>query len=296
MNKHETAAPLTTFTKGRPGWQRCLIGLICITSMALAGCGRLMGPDQEIGGADDNAPRATIRNCEDSWLNRQVDGLKKRCYQGNLAKLATLEEGVFGRYDVLLMQWPQLYTNAHYDTPPTAKEVQEIRQLWLPEENFFRDATRGLQEAGDLRSLMNAQALYLGRITTIAKLTSEAQERLARRLESEKKAQQNQPKPDTEPGPYSMIPSPGSASVTVPITGKSGPFNVYAIEPKDDLDALHYFVGHDRVEPDAVAGMLPIIEQVTAQRYGLNCEYLCADAQGNIVGRTRIRADDHPAK
>ena len=84
--------------------------------------------------------------------------------------------------------------------------------------------------------------------------------------------------------------------MAVPVVGRSGPFNVYAVEPKDDLDALKYFVGNTVYQPQELAPLLPIIEKASADHYRLTCEYLCADAQGNIVGRTRIYTDGGGAK
>lgn len=94
--------------------------------------------------------------------------------------------------------------------------------------------------------------------------------------------------------PYSVLPE--ESTMAVPVIGRSGPFNVYAVEPKDDLDALKYFVGHTVYQPQELAPLLPVIEKAAADHYGLTCEYLCADAQGNIVGRTRIYTDGGGAK
>lgn len=94
--------------------------------------------------------------------------------------------------------------------------------------------------------------------------------------------------------PYSVLPE--ASTMAVPVVGRSGPFNVYAVEPKDDLDALKYFVGNTVYQPQELAPLLPIIEKAAADHYGLTCEYLCADAQGNIVGRTRIYTDGGGAK
>lgn len=94
--------------------------------------------------------------------------------------------------------------------------------------------------------------------------------------------------------PYSVLPE--ESTMAVPVIGRSGPFNVYAVEPKDDLDALKYFVGHTVYQPQELAPLLPVIEKAAADHYGLTCEYLCADAQGNIVGRTKIYTDGGGAK
>lgn len=94
--------------------------------------------------------------------------------------------------------------------------------------------------------------------------------------------------------PYSVLPE--ESTMAVPVIARSGPFNVYAVEPKDDLDALKYFVGHTVYQPQELAPLLPVIERTAADHYGLTCEYLCADAQGNIVGRTRIYTDGGGAK
>lgn len=94
--------------------------------------------------------------------------------------------------------------------------------------------------------------------------------------------------------PYSVLPE--ASTMAVPVVGRSGPFNVYAVEPKDDLDALKYFVGNTVYQPQELAPLLPIIEKASADHYRLTCEYLCADAQGNIVGRTRIYTDGGGAK
>jgi len=94
--------------------------------------------------------------------------------------------------------------------------------------------------------------------------------------------------------PYSVLPE--ASTMAVPVVGRSGPFNVYAVEPRDDLDALKYFVGNTVYQPQELAQLLPVIEKAAADHYGLTCEYLCADARGNIVGRTRIHTDGGGAK
>lgn len=94
--------------------------------------------------------------------------------------------------------------------------------------------------------------------------------------------------------PYSVLPE--ASTMAVPMVGRSGPFNIYAVEPKDDLEALKYFVGNTVYQPHELAPLLPVIEKAAADHYGLTCEYLCADAQGNIVGRTRIHTDRGGAK
>lgn len=88
---------------------------------------------------------------------------------------------------------------------------------------------------------------------------------------------------------------PAPVSNPIPITGKSGEFNVYDIKPKDDLDALKYFSGNTVYQPEDLTTRLPIIEKAKAEQAGLRCEYLCADKAGNIVGRVRIYTDG-PAK
>lgn len=77
----------------------------------------------------------------------------------------------------------------------------------------------------------------------------------------------------------------------IPVIGKSGEFNIYKIEPKDDLDALKYFSGNTVYQPEDLTTRLPIIEKDKIAANGLRCEYLCADSKGNIVGRIRIYTD-----
>lgn len=90
-------------------------------------------------------------------------------------------------------------------------------------------------------------------------------------------------------------PVPDVKLAPIAVTGKSGKFNVYKIEPKDDLDALKYFSGNTVYKPEELVKLLPIIEAKDRAENHLTCEYLCADANGNIVGRVRIYVDG-PAK
>lgn len=86
-------------------------------------------------------------------------------------------------------------------------------------------------------------------------------------------------------------PTPEVQLAPIPVTGKSGKFNVYAIQPADDLDALKYFSGNTVYKPDELAKLLPIIETKDQVANNLVCQYLCADKAGNIVGRVRIYTD-----
>lgn len=126
----------------------------------------------------------------------------------------------------------------------------------------------------------------MGRLKEISRHTQELKERVDRH-----KAYAEQERA-RQVSPYSVLPDP--AAGTVAVLGKSGPFNIYDIQPKDDLDALKYFSGNTVYQPEELVKLLPVVEKATAEQYRLKCEYLCADAQGNVVGRARLHADGNP--
>jgi hypothetical protein len=275
-----------------PPWQQVLAsgtGVIGLLIAAAVAAPLALAPHEDIGAAIGLSTPLRIRNCEASWLNRKVVALKERCFRGNIDTLKVREDEVFRQYVDLATQWPQIYLNGDYTSSNIAEEV---KQLMWPEENALRRTVNSLIGVDDLRSLTSAQNLYLARLNEISRFAVDLQKRIDLRKDRAQAEASRAP----QASPYSILPDPNRATITVPVIGKSGPFNVYAIEPKDNLDALHYFIGNDRVEPDLLVGMLPVIEKATAQQQGLKCEFLCADAQGNIVGRKRVYVDDHPAK
>jgi len=278
-------------TDGLPRKQTLLIAAPVVVGLVIAGwfgAEHFTGPTKEVGGIGGEATRTSIRSCDSSWLNQKVEALKKRCYLSNIEKLRPVEGEIFRQYDELSQAYHVTRYASNGVTLPE-KELQEFRQLWLPEENYFRRMVNELSASDELKSLKAAHSLYLGQISALSIKTETVQ----RSLEGFK----NRPKePESQPTPYSWAPTAGSASNAIPIIGKSGPFNTYEIQPKDDLDALKYFSRNTVYQPQDLAKLLPIIEKATSEQFGLTCEYLCADSQGQIVGRTRIYVDDHPEK
>lgn len=265
---------------------RALIGTATLCAVLVAGWfgSGVLAPSVEVGAADGIASAVSIKNCEASWLHQKVDALGKRCHLANIDVLKVRENEVFRQFVDLAVQWPQVYMNGDYTSPNIAEEVKQL--IW-PEENALRQTVDRLIGANDLRSLASAQNIYLARLKEVSGSIVSLQKRIdfSNTKAKERAAQASQP------SPHSTTPASASSAFTVPIVGKSGPFNIYAIEPKDDLDALHYFIGNERVEPDMLVGILPVIEKSTAEQHGLRCQFLCADAEGNIVGRARIHAD-----
>lgn len=279
---------LTALSSGH----RAVIGAAKLGALLIAGWfgSGLLTPSMEIGAADGTAPGVSIKNCDASWLNQKVDALSKRCHLGNIERLGPAESAMYEQYEAVQLEYRVAVEHKSIEDQEVRRSIHALS--W-PEEDAVRRQIATLSGSNELRSLAFAERLHLGRMQQLSTYIAG----LRRSVDTAKVKTQARPAAqDTPASPYSITPAADSSDFTVPIVGKSGPFNIYAIEPKDDLDALHYFVGSSRFEPHVLADMLPVIEKATAEQHGLKCEFLCADAQGNIVGRTRIHADGPGAK
>jgi len=264
--------------------QRALIGGASLGALVLAGwwgTSALNPPALGIDVGGNPALRVDIKDCSNSWLSRKVEGLSKHCHLGNLEVLKAVEDEAFHQYEAMAIQWPQVFLSTGSAVSP-----KEIKDFMWPEEDFFRRTVNGLQGSENLRSLTSAQDLYVGRLKEITRQMRELHERVERNkayAERERARQES---------PYAVLPDPAAGKVA--IIGKSGPFNIYDIQPKDDLDALKYISGGTVYDPILMAPLIPVVSPQAIKTYSLTCEYLCADSQGNIVGRTRVYVDDQP--
>ena len=90
-------------------------------------------------------------------------------------------------------------------------------------------------------------------------------------------------------------PYKGIDKLVVIKTNKAG-LKVYDVKPKDQLgndDFMDdYFIntgpkndGGFKVKAEDIGKQVPIFMPEDVKKFGLHCQYLCADAEGNFVGR-----------
>lgn len=70
----------------------------------------------------------------------------------------------------------------------------------------------------------------------------------------------------------------------IPTTGKTVDQKYYTYDLQGELDDINYMSGDTVYQPQDLKGLMPFIQRTDVNRNGYQCQIVCKDRQGHVVG------------